>query len=174
MSTFSADDIPLGGSSSKEGEELQEFLMLEKQKAQFNAQASITIHEFNDFCWEKCMEKPGSKLDSRTETCMNNCVDRFIDVSLLITNRFAQLLQKSAIPFLPPGIKDTCEDSISDNTTPWFDTSQPMFVTRYKRCESMGKDHKRDQERDERSRIQQVCEGEEKNGGRIEGDEAFY
>nr|CAD7194940.1 unnamed protein product [Timema douglasi] len=99
MSTFSADDIPLGGSSSKEGEELQEFLMLEKQKAQFNAQASAKgiIHEFNDFCWEKCMEKPGSKLDSRTETCMNNCVDRFIDVSLLITNRFAQLLQKSAI-----------------------------------------------------------------------------
>ncbi|XP_012285621.1 mitochondrial import inner membrane translocase subunit Tim8 [Orussus abietinus] len=72
--------------------ELQEFLMIEKQKAQFNAQ----IHEFNDFCWEKCVDKPGSKLDGRTETCLNNCVDRFIDVSLLITNRFAQLLQKSA------------------------------------------------------------------------------
>ncbi|KAK2576064.1 hypothetical protein KPH14_007402 [Odynerus spinipes] len=72
--------------------ELQEFLMVEKQKAQFNAQ----IHEFNDFCWDKCIDKPGNKLDSRTETCLNNCVDRFIDVSLLITNRFAQLLQKSA------------------------------------------------------------------------------
>ncbi|KAK9708037.1 Tim10/DDP family zinc finger [Popillia japonica] len=71
--------------------ELQEFLMVEKQKAQFNAQ----IHEFNDFCWEKCVDKPGSKLDSKTETCLTNCVDRFIDVSLLITNRFAQLLQKS-------------------------------------------------------------------------------
>lgn len=57
----------------------------------------LQIHEFNDICWEKCMDKPGSKLDSRTETCLNNCVDRFIDVSLLITNRFAQLLQKSAI-----------------------------------------------------------------------------
>lgn len=43
------------------------------------------------------MDKPGSKIDSRTETCLNNCVDRFIDVSLLITNRFAQLLQKSAM-----------------------------------------------------------------------------
>ncbi|XP_043261180.1 mitochondrial import inner membrane translocase subunit Tim8-like [Colletes gigas] len=72
--------------------ELQEFLMAEKQKAQFQAQ----IHEFNDFCWEKCVDKPGSKLDGRTETCLTNCVDRFIDVSLLITNRFAQLLQKSA------------------------------------------------------------------------------
>nr|XP_033330961.1 mitochondrial import inner membrane translocase subunit Tim8-like [Megalopta genalis] len=71
--------------------ELQEFLLAEKERAQFQAQ----IHEFNDFCWEKCVEKPGTKLDSRTETCLHNCVDRFIDVSLLITNRFAQILQKS-------------------------------------------------------------------------------
>ncbi|XP_066245841.1 mitochondrial import inner membrane translocase subunit Tim8 [Euwallacea similis] len=78
--------------SDKVGDkDLQEFLMVEKQKAQFNAQ----IHEFNDFCWEKCVDKPSNKLDSRTEICLTNCVDRFIDVSLLITNRFAQLLQKS-------------------------------------------------------------------------------
>lgn len=70
--------------------ELQEFLMIEKQKAQFNAQ----IHEFNDICWDKCVDKPGAKLDGRTETCLSNCVDRFIDVSLLISNRFTQLLQK--------------------------------------------------------------------------------
>lgn len=87
-SSSSFDDDKSKGVDS----ELQEFLMVEKQKAQFQAQ----IHEFNDFCWEKCVEKPGTKLDSRTETCLNNCVDRFIDVSLLITNRFAQLLQKSA------------------------------------------------------------------------------
>lgn len=40
------------------------------------------------------MDKPGAKLDSRTETCITNCVERFIDVSLLITNRFAQMLEK--------------------------------------------------------------------------------
>ncbi|XP_043268597.1 mitochondrial import inner membrane translocase subunit Tim8-like [Venturia canescens] len=72
--------------------ELQGFLMQEQQKAQLQAQ----VHQFNDLCWEKCVEKPGIKLDSRTETCLNNCVDRFIDVSMLITNRFSQLLQKSA------------------------------------------------------------------------------
>lgn len=78
-------------SSKDVDRELQDFILMEKQKAQFHAQ----IHEFNDLCWEKCIDKPGSKLDSRTETCLNNCVDRFIDVSLLITNRFTQLLQKS-------------------------------------------------------------------------------
>ncbi|XP_012232762.1 mitochondrial import inner membrane translocase subunit Tim8 [Linepithema humile] len=71
--------------------ELAELLMVEKQKAEFNAQ----IHEFNDFCWDKCVDKPGSKLDGRTETCITNCVNRFIDVSLFITNRYAQLLQNS-------------------------------------------------------------------------------
>ncbi|XP_014102474.1 mitochondrial import inner membrane translocase subunit Tim8 [Bactrocera oleae] len=77
-------------SSVSSDKELQEFLMIEKQKAQVNAQ----IHEFNDICWEKCIGKPGSKLDSSTETCLSNCVDRFIDTSLLVTQRFAQLLQK--------------------------------------------------------------------------------
>ncbi|KNC31025.1 Mitochondrial import inner membrane translocase subunit Tim8 [Lucilia cuprina] len=79
-------------SSSSADKELQEFLMIEKQKAQVNAQ----IHEFNEICWDKCIGKPGSKLDSATETCLSNCVDRFIDTSLLITQRFAQLLQKQS------------------------------------------------------------------------------
>lgn len=70
--------------------ELQEFLLIEKQKAQVNAQ----IHEFNEICWEKCIGKPSQKLDHATETCLSNCVDRFIDTSLLITRRFAQMLQK--------------------------------------------------------------------------------
>ncbi|XP_061389399.1 translocase of inner membrane 8 [Musca autumnalis] len=78
-------------SSSSGDKELQEFLMIEKQKAQVNAQ----IHEFNEICWDKCIGKPSSKLDSATETCLANCVDRFIDTSLLITQRFAQLLQKN-------------------------------------------------------------------------------
>ncbi|XP_012268217.1 mitochondrial import inner membrane translocase subunit Tim8-like [Athalia rosae] len=89
-STTTYEDNSKGKSGSQA--ELEEFVMVEKQKAQFNAQ----IHEFNELCWEKCMDKPGSKIDSRTEACLTNCVDRFIDVSLLISNRFAQLLQKSA------------------------------------------------------------------------------
>ncbi|KAK7085622.1 Mitochondrial import inner membrane translocase subunit Tim8 B [Halocaridina rubra] len=76
----------IGGSDS----ELKQFLMLEQQKAQMQTM----IHKMNDICWETCMGTPGSKLDSRTETCISNCVDRFIDSTLFITNRFAQLLSK--------------------------------------------------------------------------------
>ncbi|XP_034936258.1 mitochondrial import inner membrane translocase subunit Tim8 [Chelonus insularis] len=85
-------DNPPPNKSGAIDSELDNFLTIEKQKIQFNAQ----IHEFNDFCWDKCVDKPGTKLDSKTETCLTNCVDRFIDVSLLVTSRFAKLLQKSA------------------------------------------------------------------------------
>lgn len=39
---------------------------------------------------EKCMDKPGPKLDSRTEVCFVNCVERFIDTSQFILNRLEQ------------------------------------------------------------------------------------
>ncbi|XP_063979887.1 mitochondrial import inner membrane translocase subunit Tim8 [Diachasmimorpha longicaudata] len=91
-SSSSFDDAPKAQKPGSVDPELENFLAIEKQKAQLTAQ----INEFNDFCWDKCVDKPGAKLDAKTETCLNNCVDRFIDVSLLITNRFAQILQKSA------------------------------------------------------------------------------
>jgi len=47
-----------------------------------------------DLCWEKCMGTPSAKLDTKTETCMDNCAQRFVDVSLLITNRFAQAISR--------------------------------------------------------------------------------
>ncbi|XP_072835419.1 mitochondrial import inner membrane translocase subunit Tim8 B [Pogona vitticeps] len=70
--------------------ELQRLVAAEEQRARLAAQ----VHNFMEVCWEKCVEKPGSKLDSRTETCLANCVNRFVDTTLSVTNRFAQILQK--------------------------------------------------------------------------------
>ncbi|KAL7981617.1 mitochondrial import inner membrane translocase subunit Tim8 B [Vipera latastei] len=70
--------------------ELQRLVAAEEQRARLTAQ----VHTFMEVCWEKCVDKPGSKLDSRTETCLANCVNRFIDTTLSVTNRFAQLMQK--------------------------------------------------------------------------------
>uniref|UniRef100_A0A8I6ACB3 Mitochondrial import inner membrane translocase subunit n=1 Tax=Rattus norvegicus TaxID=10116 RepID=A0A8I6ACB3_RAT len=60
--------------------ELQRLVAAEQQKAQFTAQ----VHHFMELCWDKCVEKPGSRLDSRTENCLSSCVDRFIDTTLAI------------------------------------------------------------------------------------------
>uniref|UniRef100_A0A8D0E813 Mitochondrial import inner membrane translocase subunit n=1 Tax=Salvator merianae TaxID=96440 RepID=A0A8D0E813_SALMN len=70
--------------------ELQRMVAAEEQRARLTAQ----VHNFMEVCWEKCVDKPGSKLDSRTETCLANCVNRFIDTTLSITHRFAQIIQK--------------------------------------------------------------------------------
>ncbi|CAG0916369.1 unnamed protein product [Notodromas monacha] len=73
--------------------ELRNFLAFEQQRVAFQAQ----INKLHDVCWDKCMDgKPGVKLDSRTEVCFTNCVDRFIDVSLAIASRFANALQRQA------------------------------------------------------------------------------
>ncbi|CAM1330000.1 Uncharacterised protein g10169 [Pycnogonum litorale] len=87
MSFSSGSDLLEG---NKGDSELQEFLVLEQQKAEFQNQ----VHKLNDLCWDKCVDKAGNRLDSRTETCLSNCVERFIDTSLTIANRFAQLLQQ--------------------------------------------------------------------------------
>ncbi|XP_028931887.1 mitochondrial import inner membrane translocase subunit Tim8 B [Ornithorhynchus anatinus] len=70
--------------------ELQRLMAAEQQKARFTAQ----VHHFMELCWDKCVEKPGNRLDSRAEGCLASCVDRFVDTTLAVTGRFAQLMQK--------------------------------------------------------------------------------
>ena len=95
--TFNNPSSNFGGGEPGSGNppgvdpEMKSFLEMESQKAQLQAQ----IHKLNDTCWDICMDKPREKLDGRTETCLCNCVDRFIDTSLLVANRFQQLFNKS-------------------------------------------------------------------------------
>ncbi|XP_078388078.1 mitochondrial import inner membrane translocase subunit Tim8 B [Cetorhinus maximus] len=85
---FMADFSAAAGAS--EQAELSRMIAAEQQKAQFQ----LKVHSFTDVCWEKCVEKPASRLDSRTEACLVSCVERFVDTTLAITNRFAQMVQK--------------------------------------------------------------------------------
>ena len=45
-------------------------------------------------CWDKCVsDKLSSKFDRKTESCLSNCVGRFIDVSLVVSKKFAEKIQ---------------------------------------------------------------------------------
>ncbi|GAB5584757.1 mitochondrial import inner membrane translocase subunit Tim8 A [Panthera pardus] len=66
--------------------QLQHFIEVETQKQRFQQ----LVHQMTELCWEKCMDKPGPKLDSRAEACFVNCVERFIDTSQFILNRLEQ------------------------------------------------------------------------------------
>jgi import inner membrane translocase subunit TIM8 len=48
-------------------------------------------------CWDMCVTNPNiSRLDSKTESCIVNCVERFIDSNKLIINSFSSRSSSSA------------------------------------------------------------------------------
>lgn len=47
-------------------------------------------------CWDLCVTNPNvSRFDSKTESCLVNCVDRFIDSSSFIVNAFSNRAQST-------------------------------------------------------------------------------
>ena len=63
--------------------QLQHFIEAETQKQRFQQ----LVHGLTEQCWDVCVGVPGQKLDRKTETCLGNCVERFIDTSNFIVNR---------------------------------------------------------------------------------------
>ncbi|KAF1384957.1 hypothetical protein EPR50_G00105880 [Perca flavescens] len=84
----------MNGQGATADPQLQQFIEIESQKQRFQQ----LVHQMTEVCWEKCMDKPGPKMDSRTDTCFVYCVERFIDTSQFILNRLEQT-QKSKGPF---------------------------------------------------------------------------
>jgi import inner membrane translocase subunit TIM8 len=73
--------------------QLQHFIEVEKQKQRFQQ----LVHQMTGLCWEKCMDKPGPKLDGRAEACLVNCVERFIDTSQFILSRLQQVQKPKSV-----------------------------------------------------------------------------
>ena len=58
------------------------------QVAQEATTMMTQMHYINEICWDTCITgNPGSSLSSRESNCLSNCVERFVDTTLLITNR---------------------------------------------------------------------------------------
>ncbi|KAL1232303.1 Mitochondrial import inner membrane translocase subunit [Trichinella spiralis] len=81
------DDLLKGNSNSSIDPQLQKFLETESQRQQFQYLVSMLTGN----CWDMCIgDKPGSKLDEKTSTCITNCVNRLIDGSTLIIQRLQE------------------------------------------------------------------------------------
>lgn len=64
--------------------QLQRFIAAETQKQKFQG----IVHTLTEECWDKCVtDRPGQKLGSSTESCIGNCVERFVDTANFIVNR---------------------------------------------------------------------------------------
>ena len=63
--------------------QMQRFIQVETQRQKFNQ----VLHSMTEQCWDVCMGTPSQSLDRKTQTCMVNCVERFLDTTNFVVNR---------------------------------------------------------------------------------------
>ncbi|KAK1606644.1 hypothetical protein QYE76_030317 [Lolium multiflorum] len=64
--------------------ELQRFLEQEKQ----NMMMKELVGKLTSICWDKCITSaPGSKFSSGESTCLTNCTQRYLDMTMIIAKR---------------------------------------------------------------------------------------
>ncbi|KAF9871604.1 Tim10/DDP family zinc finger [Colletotrichum karsti] len=75
--------------NDKDKAELRQFLANEQQRSQIQTQT----HALTEICWKKCVSGSikNSKLDKGEESCLANCVDRFLDVNFLTMKHLNQM-----------------------------------------------------------------------------------
>jgi len=66
--------------------DLQTFMETEQQKAVIQA----AINKLTETCFDKCITKPGAKLDSSEAACISNCAGRYLDSSVFVVSRMMQ------------------------------------------------------------------------------------
>lgn len=62
----------------------QSFVEEQVQKQRFQN----LVGNLTDRCWDLCVDKPTPRLESRTEACLVSCVERFLDSTHFVLNRF--------------------------------------------------------------------------------------
>ncbi|KAF5175727.1 Mitochondrial import inner membrane translocase subunit tim8 [Thalictrum thalictroides] len=69
---------------SRDSQELQRILEEEVQRAKLTEVAA----KITSVCWDKCITgTPGSKFSSSESTCISNCAQRYLDMSMLIVQK---------------------------------------------------------------------------------------
>ncbi|KAK7791895.1 hypothetical protein R5R35_005418 [Gryllus longicercus] len=74
--------------------QLQNFIEIETQKQRFQ----FLVHNLTERCWDVCIDKPSSRLETKVETCLANCVERFLDCTNFIVNRLEKTQQNAGVP----------------------------------------------------------------------------
>jgi len=64
-------------------------VFLEKQQAE--ARLHSSIHNFTGICWDKCVTgTPSTRFSRAEESCLSNCVERFLDTSLFMVRKIEE------------------------------------------------------------------------------------
>uniref|UniRef100_A0A453RNE0 Mitochondrial import inner membrane translocase subunit n=2 Tax=Aegilops tauschii subsp. strangulata TaxID=200361 RepID=A0A453RNE0_AEGTS len=62
-------------------------LILQQEKHKMMMSEMVT--KLTNVCWDKCITStPGSKFSSGETTCLTNCAQRYLDMTVIIAKRF--------------------------------------------------------------------------------------
>merc|ERR1712223_2244377 len=71
-------------------EKMSQDLALQRLIAQTQQQQQVQaiLHDLTEKCWDTCIDRPGPKMDGKSENCLKNCVQRFLDTNIAVTQNF--------------------------------------------------------------------------------------
>lgn len=77
----------------------QKSKLMDSVQEQF-AIATVTelLTKVTNKCFQKCITKPGTSLDSSETKCLNHCVDRFFDSYNIVTMSYSMRVQRENGP----------------------------------------------------------------------------
>ncbi|XP_046737871.1 mitochondrial import inner membrane translocase subunit Tim13 [Diprion similis] len=84
------DSLQSGNLSGIQKDELME--QVQQQIAVANAQELLT--KMTEKCFKKCIQKPGTSLDSSEQKCVAMCMDRYMDSWNLVSKAYSSRLQR--------------------------------------------------------------------------------
>lgn len=71
------------------------------QQEQQRAMVNQMVAKLTSACWDKCITgTPGSKFSSSESTCLTNCAQRYMDLTVLIMKRFQNMHWRSRAVYL--------------------------------------------------------------------------
>ncbi|KAL2260879.1 hypothetical protein VTK26DRAFT_5008 [Humicola hyalothermophila] len=87
--TFSIEQSDIEKLNDKDKAELRQFFTSEEQRSRIRSQT----HVLTDMCFKKCVGSSvrSGSLDKSEQTCLANCVDRFMDANLATVKHLASM-----------------------------------------------------------------------------------
>ena len=86
---------------------MQQFMNAEGERQRFQQ----AVHSLTDQCWDTCVKgTPGQKLERKQESCIVNCVARFLDISNFVVHKLEKEGEATIAREGQKGISDALPD----------------------------------------------------------------
>ncbi|RKP14092.1 Tim10/DDP family zinc finger protein, partial [Piptocephalis cylindrospora] len=71
----------------------QEVMAAVRQEIQM-ANAQELMNKMNERCFDRCVTKPGTKLENGEQVCISRCMDRYMEAWNIVARAYTQDFQR--------------------------------------------------------------------------------